>query len=337
MKLLNGYPLQEVKKVKNIACLIPSLHLGGSFYRRIFPRKAAIVLYLTNRCNSRCIMCGHWQQRPKYDLAVEVIEKLLHDKNVDSNSFLIEGGEALLHPKIEEILALFKDRRYVFLSNGLLPERLARLVEKFKISQVVISLDGDRKTYKKIRGVDGYDKVLQAVSLLKGKTDLGLAYTITPWNNLAGFLHVKKICEENKISLCLSVFANMEYMGQNRPEIPIDPYFDKNENLYITYYNSWVNGQVNIPCFFMRISSIIHPNGDVILCQRKNIVLGNLYKRSFSQIWNSGKTIAIQKKHQGCNLCWTSSHRSFDVKLVKLLDTLFPRFMVRRIIGEYQL
>lgn len=334
MKLLNNYPLQKVRNALN---LFPSLYLGGDFYRRFFPRKAAIILYLTNRCNSCCIMCNHWHQRPKHDLSPKIIRELLDDRNVDPDSFLIEGGEALLHPKIEEILPLFKNRRYIFLSNGLLPERLKELVEKFAIPHVAISLDGKRKTYKKIRGVDGYDKVLRSITLLKGKTNLGLAYTITPWNDLNDFSHVKRICKKNKIPLFLSIFANMEYMGQNRPEIPVDPYFDQNENLYIAHYNDWVKGKVKIPCFFMRVASVIHPNGDVVLCQRKSLVLGNLYKRSFSQIWNSKKTIAIQKKHQRCNLCWTSSHRSFDIKLVKILDKFFPRLTVKKIIGDYQL
>lgn len=325
------------QKIKNALPLLPSLYLGGGLYRRIFPRKAAIILYLTNRCNSHCRMCNHWQQRPKRDLSPQIIKKLLEDKNVDPNSFLIEGGEALLHLKIEKTLSLFRNRRYVFLSNGLLPKRLAMLVEKFEIPHVVISLDGKRETYKKIRGVDGYNKVLKSISLLRGKTNLGLCYTITPWNDLSDYLHVKKICEENKLSFILNIFANMEYMGQSRPEIPIDPLFDQHENLYVRYYNRWVEGKIKIPCLFMRVSSVIHPNGDVVLCQRKNVILGNLYKNSFSQIWNSERTIAIQRKHQRCNLCWTSSHRSFDIKLVKFLDTIFPPFIVKRIIGNYRL
>lgn len=333
----NNYPLKTVGRAIK---LLPSFHYhqAGSFYRRLFPRKAQIVLYTNNACNSRCIHCNHWQQRPVQFLSYKIIESTFNSSSVDKNGFLLEGGEILLHPELDKILTLFKNRSFTLLSNGILVDRLVATTKKFNIPLVALSLDGDRETYKKIRGVDHYGSVLKAALRLKKITKVALCFTQTPWNRVADYKHVRKICRKNGYQFFFNIYSDMGYMGQRRGQIePINNFYDKNESLYARAYNLWAQGELKIPCFYMRTSCVVHPNGDVVLCQWKNDRLGNLYERSFEHIWNDPKNIELQRKNFHCRQCWVSSHKGFDIKMVYFLDKIFPKALVQKIIGDYQL
>lgn len=201
-----------------------------------------------------------------------------------------------------------------------------------------MSLDGDQKTYQKIRGVDNYQNVLKAAKRLKKITNVGLCFTQTPWNTARDYRHVKAICEKNNYQFLPNIYSDMQYMGQDKYQIkPIDKFYEKNESIYFRAYNAWVRGELKIPCFYMRTSCVVHPNGDVVLCQWKDNKLGNLYQRSFEEIWNDPRTIKLQKKNLNCHQCWVSSHKAFDIKLVYLLDKLLPKVLVKKLIGNYQL
>ncbi|MFH2058570.1 MAG: radical SAM protein [Pseudomonadota bacterium] len=334
MKVLTTYNFEYLKNVLSFIRMFPSLHIGSKHYHSVFPRRASLILYITNRCNSRCIACNHWTQKPKYDLSIKAIEALNKAISWKNNSFLVEGGEAVLHPDFDKIMDVLHNRKINLLTNGLLTNRLVKIVEKYKISRVSISLDGGRKTYEKMRGVDGYDNVLETIDILRNKTTLGVSFTITPWNNYDDYLHVKEICEEKNILLQTGIFAAMDYMGAKTKESLIDLRYESLGNPYINTYNKWVNSQNKPPCFAMRFVAVVRSNGDVALCQHKDIILGNIYERHFDEIWNDEKTMKIQDENRFCNDCWVASHRSFDVKFDLLLKKIFPDYLYKKMINK---
>jgi len=320
---------KQFNLVFSTAALLPNLYIGNRVYNYFFPRKANVILYITNRCNSRCKICNHWQQTPKVDLPFNIIEKLLNSRSVNKNGFLIEGGEVILHPEFEEIIKLLKGRKFELLSNGIDTERLLRIVDKYNIPSVCISLDGVAQAYKEIRGVDKYGDVLKSLRLLKDNTDLVVSFTISPWNNFDDFLRVKEICSKEGFKLVVNIFSKMKYMGVAEEEIPVDKRYESLDTPYACLYNQWVKGELKVPCFSMRFLTVIRPNGDVALCQYKNIILGNLYERSFDQIWNDERTKKIQRVHMACNDCWVSSHRAFDVKFNLMVKKVLPFLNLR--------
>lgn len=329
MEILSAYNLNYFRAVLSTVKLITSLHIGNRGYNYLFPRIANISMYITNRCNSRCIICNHWEQPIKYDLSLKAIENLINSKTVNKNGILIQGGEPLLHQNFEEILALFREKNInniVLLTNGIFTDRLVKLVDKYKIANVTISLDGTRATYKRVRGVDAYDNVLKSVDLLKDKTNLSLCFTATPsWNSYEDYIHVQDICLKKNIRFMANIFSKMEYTGKPKEESLVDEYFDSDPNPYVKFFNDWVKGKVNIPCLAMRFLAVIRPDGNVSLCQCKHdIVLGNLYENNLDKIWNSNKTKSIQKAYRFCNDCWVASHRPFDIKFVLLMRRLLP-------------
>jgi MoaA/NifB/PqqE/SkfB family radical SAM enzyme len=262
-----------------------------------------------------------------------VIKDLVNSKSVNKDSIQIQGGELFLHPYYEEVLNEFGKIRIGLVSNGILTDKLVRLVEKYKIAGVTISLDGTRASYQRIRGVDAYENVLETLDLLKNKTNLSVNFTAAPWNTYEDYLHVRKISTDKNIRFMFNIYSKMEYTGRPNEEVTIDERFEKNEsNPYATFYNTWVNGDVNIPCLTMRFLAIITPNGNVVLCCAKDVVLGNLYENSFDEIWNSEKTKSIQRKNRFCNDCWVASHRPFDIKFSLLMKRIFPPGLGKKVI-----
>jgi MoaA/NifB/PqqE/SkfB family radical SAM enzyme len=124
-----------------------------------------LVLYLTDGCNSRCAMCDIWRN-PRRNMSQPLVESLLADAAaLDMRWLLLSGGEAMQHPNWDGIARQFKQQGvYVMLlTNGLY---LARDAERLTgaVDEVIVSLDAaSPATYQAIRGVDGFETVLQGI------------------------------------------------------------------------------------------------------------------------------------------------------------------------------
>jgi radical SAM protein with 4Fe4S-binding SPASM domain len=269
----------------------------------------------------------------------KIIEKVLGDAAITRHStFILTGGEFLLHPKHREIISLFNKRGnpYILLSNGLLPEQLVRTVKEFNVPHLSLSLDGPPETYARTRGVDGYSKVEKVIEDLKGSdTRLSVGYTVNPWNSREDLIHVMKFSKEHNVDLNIGYYCTMEYydtkvkMGSS---YTVDDLVDQP---YHILYSSWVSGKLNMPCLSIFLRPVIRPNGDVELCEPLQIKLGNLYEDSLSKIWRNERTLSLQKKFMYCNSCWHDAQRGCDIRVLSiiklfiptpLLKTLYPKF-----------
>jgi len=181
------------------------------------PLKPRVVsLSVTNRCNSRCIMCNMWRQareRPgirDLELSGNEIVNLLSQPLF---SHLVEldvtGGEPHLRDDLVDTILRLADLRESYLprlrtivvtSNGLLPERVIAGTQKIlegiwdtDIDLVsVASIDGIGNTHDTIRGTKGaFEKAIRTIDgLLELKQQfpgyfIGLKTTVLP-QNIAG-------------------------------------------------------------------------------------------------------------------------------------------------------
>lgn len=327
-----------MQKIEAAFRALPSL-LGG----RILPRRLFnVMFYTTNRCNSRCKTCSIWQQQPKLDLPAEKVKEVLDSKTVSPTTLvMVEGGEFILHPQRGEILKSLRGRKFGLMSNAVAVDRLVETIRKFKIEDVSISLDGTRETYKRVRGVDAYDNVIRAVNALKGLTKVVVCFTFSPWNTPEDYYHVWRLCKDLGVRLTYNIYSDIEFFqATTKPKslgVTNNPDGSKIQNNYFNYYGKWLTGRLKLPCLSIKTNVVIYPNGDVPLCQHRKIILGNIYKKSFDEIWNDPKTIRIQNEHRDCNRCWISYHRYWDLALVSTLDKLLPHSLVEKVVGEYQL
>lgn len=249
----------------------------------------------------------------------------------------------MLHPNCREILSLFQGRDYLFLSNGLLADRLIEMVREFRIKHLALSLDGPPETYKKIRGVNGYSSVEKVVDELKDdEVDIIVNFVVNPWNTREDFKHVTEFCKKHGVYLFVGYYENMEYFDTTRPAGHLYKIYDllscpplpSDPHAYFELYHYWVSGSLKIPCFSVLLRPVIRPNGDVELCEGKAIKLGNLYERSLGEIWNSKGTLELQRRYIHCNACWADGQRPSDVRISSLLKTFIPSKLLNMFFGR---
>ena len=124
-----------------------------------------VTLYLSERCNSRCVSCDYWRHGRK-DASLDSVRRMLPAlEELRTRVVLLSGGEPLLNREWREIAALLKNRGLALwlLTSGLsLAKHSEQAAELF--DSVTVSLDGTcASTYAAIRGVDAFDNVCEGV------------------------------------------------------------------------------------------------------------------------------------------------------------------------------
>jgi MoaA/NifB/PqqE/SkfB family radical SAM enzyme len=152
-----------------------------------------VTLYLSERCNSRCVTCDYWRHGRK-DATLESVRRMLPAfAELRTRAILLSGGEPLLNPEWVDIAALLKSQGLVLwlLTSGLsLAKHAQRASELF--DSVTVSLDGTRPTtYAAIRGVDAFDKVcegIRAVAATGVPTSVRVTLQRANYRELLGFV-----------------------------------------------------------------------------------------------------------------------------------------------------
>lgn len=134
---------------------------GGLLLQRL----PLVTLYLTERCNSRCVTCDYWRNG-RVDMTVERLQGLLPSlRRLQTRVALLSGGEPLLNPEWAEMSHLLRGngQKVWLLTAGLALAKHARSVAQL-FDAVTVSLDGTNgSTYAAIRGLDAFDKVCEGI------------------------------------------------------------------------------------------------------------------------------------------------------------------------------
>ncbi len=309
---------------------------------------ATLMIYATDMCDSRCKHCYIWKKRPvKHMPAEKVIEVIQSDCVTPSTTIGLEGGEFLLHPQADEILAWLQENhpKYDLLSNCLKPDRLIEATQKYAPARLYISLDGTKETYEYMRGKKGYDSVLKVIRELKGTLPISVMFTLTPFNSTDDLQHVAEVCSEHGVDLRVGIYNNIAFFdtkdeahinpnGHAIPEIVKE--FKENYD-FMLLYNEWKTGNLKMKCNSILDSLVVLPNGDVPICQNLSVMLGNVNTHSLDEIYNSENTRRLHHHYQNnCNKCWINFHRKYDVALYRSLEKFFPKMLVSKMFGYYQ-
>jgi MoaA/NifB/PqqE/SkfB family radical SAM enzyme len=144
-------------------------------------RLPLVTLYLTERCNSRCVTCDYWRHGRK-DATLASVEKLLPDLSaLGTRVALLSGGEPLLNPEWPAIAGLLRAQGIEcwLLTSGLsLAKHASRAAALFR--SITVSLDGTcAETYAAIRGLDAFDKVCEGIrAAVSAGAMVGLRVTV---------------------------------------------------------------------------------------------------------------------------------------------------------------
>jgi Fe-coproporphyrin III synthase len=164
-----------------------------------------VTLYLSERCNSRCVTCDYWRHGVR-DATLESVQRLLPELiTLRTRVVLLSGGEPLLNPEWQEIAALLKAKGLGLwlLTSGLsLAKHARRVAELFQ--SVTVSLDGTRgETYAAIRGLDAFDAVcdgIRAVAALGMPVGLRVTLQRTNYRELPRFVILARELGASQIS-----------------------------------------------------------------------------------------------------------------------------------------
>ena len=113
----------------------------------VFPgnkKLAQLMIYATNRCQSRCRHCSIWQ-KPHDTLSKDEIVSIMSSSCISRHTTVgLEGGEFVLHPQVAEILEWFQANHpnYTLLSNCLLPQKVIDLTRCYLPSIFTSRLTG---------------------------------------------------------------------------------------------------------------------------------------------------------------------------------------------------
>jgi len=117
---------------------------------------------------------------------------------------------------------------------------------------------------------------------------------------------------------------------------PIIKEFAENYD-FLVLYNEWRQNKLKMRCYSILDSLVILPDGDVPICQNLDLKIGNIYRQSLDEIFNSKATQDIQKEYvHNCNLCWLNFHRKYDVILMRTFEKYFGKWVTGKLFGYYQ-
>jgi MoaA/NifB/PqqE/SkfB family radical SAM enzyme len=179
-----------------------------------------VTLYLTERCNSRCISCDYWRHG-RVDLTAELVERLIPELlELGTRTVLISGGEPLMHRDWEEMAVRLRatGMKLWLLTSGLsllkYAGRIARLFD-----QVTVSLDGvDRATYAAIRGRDALDRICRGLSALaEAGVEAGVRVTVQRHNyrQLSGFVELAQRSRARQVSFLAADVRSSQAFGRS--------------------------------------------------------------------------------------------------------------------------
>ena len=182
------------------------------------PRLPVVTLYVTERCNSRCVTCDYWRHG-HLDLSLDSVEKLRPSlARLDTRIVVLSGGEPLLHPEWAAIAGLLRadGLKVWLLTSGLsLAKHARRAAASF--DAVTVSLDGvDRETYAAIRGLDAFEKVCEGVRAVAPAVPLNLRVTLQRGNyrQLPQFVVLARELGARQVSFLAVDIANTHAFGR---------------------------------------------------------------------------------------------------------------------------
>ncbi|MBQ4122985.1 radical SAM protein [bacterium] len=123
------------------------------------------------QCNSKCVYCYEVQNRKKFDKikpynTVPIIKEMI-EKNIlrPGGEVAFGGGEPTIAPEFEDLIKLLTDSGFTNMrihSSGIkYSPAIAEAIKK-GVLNIVVSIDaGCEKTYKKIKNVNCYKKVIE--------------------------------------------------------------------------------------------------------------------------------------------------------------------------------
>lgn len=308
------------------------------------PMHMLLQWHITDRCNLFCSHCYqdvHPSPEPSYDellLILAQFKEFIHTCRERSGGrrfkahITVTGGEPFVREDFVALLErLAADSRlfsFAILTNGtLLTPAVVRSLKRLKPGFVQVSIDGARKTHDRIRGAGSYEQAVEGLKLLvRERIPTHFSFTAHR-DNFQDFPHVARLGSQLGVARVWS--DRMVPCG--RGSVHDDKLLSPDETreflrlMQKEQRRGWlrksrvtlqrslqfiVSGGQPYRCAAGDTLVTVLPNSDVCPCRRMPLVVGNLFKKNLTEIYDSSELFRKLRDRtriaRGCEGCFYS-------------------------------
>ena len=299
----------------------------------------SVELHLTDICNLKCEWCTDKELRKNGAvMELQVIERLFREFWRHGTGVTLEGGgEPTMHPDFHRVAEIGRNNS---LDMGLITNGTVDISESMSMLRWArISLDSStREEYKQEKGVDCFDRVLGNLEKMSAARDpeqtfLGIGYVLTTRNQSSLIELIKHL---DSIGVDYIYLRPVEEAEDITPSL--ESLLDLRKKLaeltaktriryMLTVSDRVVDRNAGLPCIAHSLTSVIHANGEVALCEKRRedgIILGNVRETSFEDIWVSPYREQVSQKllkaecQSGCSACRVTGFNMIFEQLEKV-------------------
>jgi sulfatase maturation enzyme AslB (radical SAM superfamily) len=272
-------------------------------------------------------MCNIWKHPtlPVQEIGLSTLNKLPDGfDNVN-----ITGGEPTLRNDLLDMCEILypKAKKLEISTNGLRPEKLETVIQRFPNIKIRISLEGFQQTNDRIRGErKGFETKMRAMARLKelGGTDLGFASVIQD-ENIDEIIELYNLTKHEKIEFATSALHNafQFHKGDNWPynRLRVARQIETliTEMLRTNSVKSWFRAYLNLGLIRKILGQkrllvctagtefiFVDPWSDVYACNvRPDLLIGNLEEQPWDRILSGDKARRVREQVAACaQNCW---------------------------------
>lgn len=284
----------------------------------------SVELHLTDVCNLKCEWCTDKELRKNGAVMdIQVVSRLFREFWRHGTGVTLEGGgEPTLHPEFHRVAEIGQSNS---LDMGLITNGTVDISKSIaKMRWARISLDSStREEYRQEKGVDCFDRVLANLEKMSAARDpeqtfIGVGYVLTTRNqsNLIELVkHLDGIGVDyiylRPVEEAEDIVPSLESLLDLRKKLA-----ELTSGTRIKYMlaitDRIVDKNAGLPCIAHSLTSVIHANGEVALCEKRRedgIILGNVRDSSFEEIWISPYREQVSQRllnpecQSGCSAC----------------------------------
>lgn len=270
---------------------------------------------ITPLCNFNCKMCyvhlnpQELKVNGSIHSANEWIELGRQVREAGTLTLLLTGGEVFTRTDFREIYESLSEMGFMIIiyTNGyLIDEEVIRWLSKRPPMKLRITMYGaSNETYEKVTGIkDGYDKVMNAINLIKETSiPLALAMTVIK-DNECDIDKISEFAKNNNLILSIAkeVFKSSRGVSSKAEDVRVD-------NIEIIKPNKRVDALYSIfenildKCGGHDAGYWVKWNGSMSICAFMNKIYSNPFEIGFINAWNDlcNKMNLLKKPHKCIN------------------------------------
>lgn len=288
--------------------------------------------YVTYRCNATCGFCDIWEKPSPYVTLENARQNLTDLKRLGVKVIDFTGGEPLLHQKIDELLAMAKEMKFIttVTTNTLLYPKMAERL-KGKIDMLHFSLDSpDKEEHDRMRGVPCFDFIMESIATAKKLGERpDILFTVFDHNIHKIRRVYEEICLPNNLVLILNPAFDYNQVqtggGLSAKALEELLGWSRKKNVYINegFIQLRKDGgnQIDKPiCLAASTTIVISPDNKLVLpCYHLGMesfeIAGKLFELYHSE--EVQKLVALEGRYAGCQGCTINCYMqpSFAVKV----------------------